>query len=121
MLGTLSQVRAQLVAEGRLTRNVAALVDRVSGKAKKAPNVHCGSFRLGRQRFSELFGAPIPPVLRLDVIADTHAADCGDPSRAGIAGPVGRPRDVGVFGRQPSADLGQNDAAMSRIFTSSQS
>jgi integrase len=35
MLGALSQVLAQLVAEGRLTRNVAALVDRVPGKAKK--------------------------------------------------------------------------------------
>ena len=34
-LGALSQVRGQLVAEGRLTRNVAALVDRVPGKAKK--------------------------------------------------------------------------------------
>jgi integrase len=35
MLGALSQVLAQLVAEGRLTRNVAALVDRVPGKAKR--------------------------------------------------------------------------------------
>jgi integrase len=35
MLGALSQVLDQLVAEGRLTRNVAALVDRVPGKAKK--------------------------------------------------------------------------------------
>lgn len=35
MLGTLSQVLDQLVAEGRLTRNVAALVDRVPGRAKK--------------------------------------------------------------------------------------
>jgi len=35
MLGALLQVLAQLVAEGRLTRNVAALVDRVPGKAKK--------------------------------------------------------------------------------------
>jgi integrase len=35
MLGALSQVLAQLVAEGRLARNVAALVDRVPGKAKK--------------------------------------------------------------------------------------
>src|ERR1700757_3872181 len=35
MLGALSQVLAQLVAEGRLTRNVASLVDRVPGKAKK--------------------------------------------------------------------------------------
>ncbi len=35
MLGALSQVLAQLVAEGRLTRNVAALVDRVPGKPKK--------------------------------------------------------------------------------------
>jgi integrase len=34
MLGALSQVLAQLVAEGRLTRNVASLVDRVPGKAK---------------------------------------------------------------------------------------
>lgn len=34
MLGALSQVLGQLVAEGRLTRNVAALVDRVPGKAK---------------------------------------------------------------------------------------
>jgi integrase len=35
MRGALSQVLGQLVAEGRLTRNVAALVDRVPGKAKK--------------------------------------------------------------------------------------
>jgi integrase len=35
MLGALSQVLAQLVAESRLTRNVASLVDRVPGKAKK--------------------------------------------------------------------------------------
>src|SRR6201998_1565195 len=35
MLGALSQVLAQLVAEGRLTRNVASLVDRGPGKAKK--------------------------------------------------------------------------------------
>ena len=35
MLGALSQVLAQLVAEGRLTRNVAALVDRVPGMPKK--------------------------------------------------------------------------------------
>jgi integrase len=35
MLGALSQVLAQLVAEGRLTRNVAALVDRVPGRAQK--------------------------------------------------------------------------------------
>ena len=35
MLGALSQVFAQLVAEGRLTRNAASLVDRVPGKAKK--------------------------------------------------------------------------------------
>jgi integrase len=35
MLGALSQVLDQLVAEGRLTRNVAALVDRVPGKAKR--------------------------------------------------------------------------------------
>lgn len=35
LLGALSQVLAQLVAEGRLMRNVAALVDRVPGKAKK--------------------------------------------------------------------------------------
>jgi integrase len=34
MLGALSQVLGQLVAEGRLTRNVASLVDRVPGKAK---------------------------------------------------------------------------------------
>ena len=35
MLGALSQVLGQLVAEGRLTRNIASLVDRVPGKAKK--------------------------------------------------------------------------------------
>jgi integrase len=35
MLGAMSQVLGQLVAEGRLTRNVASLVDRVPGKAKK--------------------------------------------------------------------------------------
>jgi integrase len=35
MLGTLSQVLDQLVAEGRLTRNAASLVDRVPGRAKK--------------------------------------------------------------------------------------
>jgi hypothetical protein len=35
MLGALSQVLDQLVAEGRLTRNVASLVDRVPGKTKK--------------------------------------------------------------------------------------
>jgi integrase len=35
MLGALSQVLAQLVAEGRLARNVAALVDRVPGQARK--------------------------------------------------------------------------------------
>jgi integrase len=35
MLGALSQVLAQLVAEGRLARNVAALVDRVPGNARK--------------------------------------------------------------------------------------
>jgi integrase len=35
MLGALSQVLDQLVAEGRLTRNIASLVDRVPGKAKK--------------------------------------------------------------------------------------
>ncbi|MDT5252120.1 MAG: integrase [Mycobacterium sp.] len=35
MLGALSQVLAQLVAEGRLARNVGGLVDRVPGKAKK--------------------------------------------------------------------------------------
>jgi integrase len=34
MLGALSQVLDQLVAEGRLTRNVASLVDRVPGNAK---------------------------------------------------------------------------------------
>jgi integrase len=34
LLGALSQVLGQLVAEGRLTRNVASLVDRVPGKAK---------------------------------------------------------------------------------------
>jgi integrase len=35
MLGALSQVLGQLVAERRLTRNVASLVDRVPGRAKK--------------------------------------------------------------------------------------
>ena len=35
MLGALSQVLDQLVAEGRLTRNVASVVDRVPGRAKK--------------------------------------------------------------------------------------
>jgi integrase len=35
MLGALSQVLAQLVAEGRLARNVGALVDRVPGKSRK--------------------------------------------------------------------------------------
>jgi integrase len=35
MLGALSQVLAQLVAERRLARNVAGLVDRVPGKARK--------------------------------------------------------------------------------------
>jgi integrase len=35
MLGALSQVLAQLAAEGRLARNVAGLVDRVPGKARK--------------------------------------------------------------------------------------
>jgi integrase len=35
MLGALSQALSQLVAEGRLTRNVASLVDRVPGKAKQ--------------------------------------------------------------------------------------
>jgi hypothetical protein len=35
MLGAVSQVLAQLVAEGRLARNVAALVDRVPGEARK--------------------------------------------------------------------------------------
>lgn len=35
MLGALSQVLAQLVAEGQLARNVASLVDRVPGKAAK--------------------------------------------------------------------------------------
>ena len=35
MVGALSQLLAQLVAEGQLTRNVAALVDRVPGKTKK--------------------------------------------------------------------------------------
>jgi integrase len=35
MLGALSQVLRQLVAEGRLARNVAGLVDRVPGKARK--------------------------------------------------------------------------------------
>jgi len=35
MLGALSQVLAQLAAEGRLARNVAELVDRVPGKARK--------------------------------------------------------------------------------------
>jgi integrase len=35
MLGALSQVLRQLVAEGRLARNVAALVDRVPGRARK--------------------------------------------------------------------------------------
>jgi integrase len=35
MLGALSQVLDQLVAEGRLTRNVASLVDRVPGRAKR--------------------------------------------------------------------------------------
>ncbi|MGO9386345.1 MAG: Arm DNA-binding domain-containing protein [Mycobacterium sp.] len=34
MLGAVSQVLAQLVAEGRLARNVAGLVDRVPGKAR---------------------------------------------------------------------------------------
>ena len=34
MLGALSQVLRQLVAEGRLARNVAGLVDRVPGKAR---------------------------------------------------------------------------------------
>ena len=75
-----------------------------------AGDANVGAFRLRRQRLSELFAAAVPPVLRLDVVADTHAVDCGDPGRAGLAGPVGRPGDVGVFGREPSADLGQNDA-----------
>ena len=35
MIGALSQVLAQLVAEGRLSRNVASLVDRVPGRAKR--------------------------------------------------------------------------------------
>jgi integrase len=34
MVGAISQVLGQLVAEGRLTRNVAALVDRVPGRAR---------------------------------------------------------------------------------------
>lgn len=34
MIGAISQVLGQLVAEGRLTRNAAALVDRVPGKAR---------------------------------------------------------------------------------------
>ena len=35
MLGAFSQVLGQLVAEGRLARNIAGLVDRVPGKARK--------------------------------------------------------------------------------------
>jgi hypothetical protein len=45
MLGALSQVLGQLVAEGRLTRNIASLVDRVPGKAKKLQSLRpsrCG-------------------------------------------------------------------------------
>ena len=75
-----------------------------------AGDANVSAFRLGRQRLSQLIAAAVAPGVRLDVIADTQAVDRGDPGRAGLAGPVGRPGDVGVFGRQPSADLGQNDA-----------
>ena len=72
------------------------------------PNV--GAFRLRRQRFSELFGAAVTPVLRLGVVADAHAVDGGDPGRAGLACPVIGLGDVGMVGGEPASDLGQHDA-----------
>jgi integrase len=45
MLGALSQVLRQLVAEGRLARNVAALVDRVPGNARKFDTFTAGQVR----------------------------------------------------------------------------
>lgn len=45
MLGAISQVLDQLVAEGRLTRNVASLVDRVPGgrrNSRRSPGIKCG-------------------------------------------------------------------------------
>lgn len=55
MLGALSQLLAQLVAEGRLARNVAGLVDRVPGKARKfetftADQVHTVLSGIGKDR-----------------------------------------------------------------------
>lgn len=46
MLGALSQVLGQLVAEGRLTRNIASLVDRVPGNAKKLQTFTTGQVQI---------------------------------------------------------------------------
>lgn len=45
MLGALSQVLGQLVAEGRLTRNIALLVDRVPGKQRSFRRSRPNKFR----------------------------------------------------------------------------
>lgn len=49
----------------------------------------------------------------LDVVADLHPVQRGDPRSAGLTRPVGRIRSVGLFGGDPPADLEQvrSDAA----------
>src|SRR5262249_28725366 len=43
----------------------------------------------------------------LDVVPDTELVDRGDPGRAGLAGPLGRLRDLRMFGGEPPTDLRQ--------------
>jgi hypothetical protein len=71
-----------------------------------AGDADVGAFRLLRQRFSELFGAALTPVLRLDVFADTHAVDGGNPGSAGLPCPLSGFGNVGMVGGDPAADLG---------------
>jgi hypothetical protein len=47
-------------------------------------------------------------VMALDELADRHAVDPDDPARAGLPGPGVRPGDLGVFGGEPTAGLGEH-------------
>jgi hypothetical protein len=78
MLGALSQVLAQLVAEGCLARNVAALVDRVPGQGQKIRDIHrrSGAHRSRRHREGAQPGLADShcPLAEIDVIP-TQASD----------------------------------------------
>jgi hypothetical protein len=59
------------------------------------------------QRFAGTFGQAMRA---LDVVADVHAVDGGDPRRAGPARPLARLDDLRMLVGEPAADLGHHTA-----------